>query len=263
MEDHPLLARGRTAEIRQWQDGRIVKWFAPWVDAGEAAHEIRATRLAMDAGLPVPHVYEDRILDGRAAIVFEKVTGETMLRRIQIAPWNAFALAIEMGRLHRRLHAVSAGELPSMKAGLAASFPRAVQRGLPDWAVPLLLQRLNALPDGDHLLHGDYHPDNLILSPRGMVVLDWMTARSGPPAADVARTVLLLTIGGLPGDGPAPAWVWLARRILLWGYLRGLGSQKPDYRAWMGVIAAARLVENIPGERAALLHLIDTSIESR
>lgn len=58
------------------------------------------------------------------------------------------------------------------------------------------------------MCHGDYHPGNIILSPRGPVVIGWITACHGNAVADVARTVLLFRIGALPEGTP------LAQRVM-------------------------------------------------
>jgi Ser/Thr protein kinase RdoA (MazF antagonist) len=64
------------------------------------------------------------------------------------------------------------------------------------------LHELEAPPElGEgRLLHMDFHPGNVILSPSGPVVIDWAIARAGEPALDVAMTwVLCATSGGEPG----------------------------------------------------------------
>ena len=38
------------------------------------------------------------------------------------------------------------------------------------------------------------------MSHEGLRVIDWMTASRGDPTADVARTVVISTFGGLPDD---------------------------------------------------------------
>ena len=54
--------------------------------------------------------------------------------------------------------------------------------------------------DGHSLVHLDLHPENVIISPSGPVVIDWTNARSGDAAQDVALTWLILaTSGGVPG----------------------------------------------------------------
>jgi Ser/Thr protein kinase RdoA (MazF antagonist) len=34
------------------------------------------------------------------------------------------------------------------------------------------LERLNQLPDGDALCHGDYHPDNVLMTRNGPIIID-------------------------------------------------------------------------------------------
>ena len=51
---------------------------------------------------------------------------------------------------------------------------------------------LDAQPAGAALLHGDLHPGNVLLGAKGPVVIDWFDAAIGHPAADIARTLLLL-----------------------------------------------------------------------
>ncbi|MEU8620249.1 phosphotransferase [Streptomyces sp. NPDC048623] len=60
-----------------------------------------------------------------------------------------------------------------------------------------LLVRLHATP----WIHLDLHPDNVMLTPAGPVVIDWLTAREGPPGLDRAMSALLLAEAAL---SPAP-----------------------------------------------------------
>ncbi|MFD1910018.1 phosphotransferase family protein [Paenibacillus rhizoplanae] len=59
-----------------------------------------------------------------------------------------------------------------------------------------MLSRLAELPDGEKLCHGDFHPDNILMDDK-LWVIDWMTGVRGNPAADVARSVIMFSIGGL------------------------------------------------------------------
>jgi aminoglycoside phosphotransferase (APT) family kinase protein len=93
------------------------------------------------------------------ALVLEYVDGPTMLEDIERLDAHAALLA----RLHAQLHEIEA--------------PAELGHG--------------------RLLHMDFHPGNVILSPRGPVVVDWAIARPGEPALDVAMTwVLCATSGG-------------------------------------------------------------------
>src|SRR5260370_24192024 len=54
-------------------------------------------------------------------------------------------------------------------------------------------------------LHRDLHPINVLLSPKGPVVIDWTNAARGSGASDVALTWLLMTAGEIPGGGAQAA----------------------------------------------------------
>jgi aminoglycoside phosphotransferase (APT) family kinase protein len=57
--------------------------------------------------------------------------------------------------------------------------------------------RLHALPSrsgepDERVLHLDLHPANVVLTPRGPVLIDWTNATDGPPDLDVALTAVIL-----------------------------------------------------------------------
>ncbi|GGL92713.1 hypothetical protein GCM10010129_40570 [Streptomyces fumigatiscleroticus] len=47
--------------------------------------------------------------------------------------------------------------------------------------------RVSAEP-ADRVLHLDLHPDNVMLTPGGAVVIDWGNTQEGPPGLDWGRT---------------------------------------------------------------------------
>lgn len=125
--------------------------------------------------------------------------------------------------------------------------------------------RLSHLPDGAVTCHGDLHPDNILLTPDGPVILDWLTAHCGDPLADVARTVLMLRTGSLPGELPRPlrSLLQIVRRrfcrLYLHEYLRLADGTVEQVTAWELPVAAARLAEHVPeAEKQQLLLRVRT-----
>jgi len=158
-----LVASGRASEIFDLGDGRVLRRFR---SGGDPEHEALVMRHARDHGYPVPEVHEV-LSDG---LVLERVEGPTMSAVLRRRPWTLRRETRALARLHDALHAIVA--------------PPA----------------LRALGDGDRLLHLDLHPDNVMLSPRGPVVIDWTNAHRGDPMVDVALTwVILATSGGRGG----------------------------------------------------------------
>jgi aminoglycoside phosphotransferase (APT) family kinase protein len=110
------------------------------------------------------------------------------------------------------------------------------------------------------LCHGDFHPDNIVLSARGPVILDWVDAARGHPLADVARTALLMQHAALPAHMPGRSLIEAGRALWYRLYLRRycqLRSVSPgQVKAWLLPVAAARLSEGIAEEEQLLLGLI-------
>jgi aminoglycoside phosphotransferase (APT) family kinase protein len=120
------------------------------------------------------------------------------------------------------------------------------------------------LPDGDRLLHGDFHPDNVMLTARGLVIIDWTDATRGHPLADVARSQVLMTVGS-PLDGGPKRWIVTAlrgafRSAYLRRYFQVSKFKRTELEPWIAVVAAVRLRGRIPGERARLLEIVRAAL---
>ena len=146
---------------------------------------------------------------------------------------------------------------------------RIEQAPLPPALRSYALNVLSGLPDGDRLLHGDFHPGNVLVASDRISVIDWVNATRGVPEADHARTLLLLGWSALPPDAPAALRVLLrAGRSLLArqyarAYVRGFHDSRGSHRSWSTVVAwltvhaAARLSEGIEAEHPALIRLVE------
>jgi aminoglycoside phosphotransferase (APT) family kinase protein len=98
-----------------------------------------------------------------------------------------------------------------------------------------LLTELEAMPDGDRLCHGDFHPHN-IMGPIGReALIDWLDASRGEPAADVCRSYVLLR--------PAASEVASA---YVDAYSHISGVTRDAILTWLPFVAAARLAEGVP-----------------
>ena len=131
-----------------------------------------------------------------------------------------------------------------MKARLSANIGRSAMLG------PILQRRLldalSELPDGDMLCHGDFHPWNILGPADDAIVVDWLDACQGNPAADVCRTYVLMR-HSVPDLAAAyvETYGWMAN------------EETDDTFAWLPVVAAARLAEGVPHEVDELMELVD------
>jgi aminoglycoside phosphotransferase (APT) family kinase protein len=256
-----LIGEGRTAEIYAWGDAQALKlyrvgWPASWVE-----HEAQVSSAVAATGLPVPAVGGTLELDGRYGILFERISGPSLLRQFSARPWTLAQSLRVFTDLHLAMNRQRISGLPSQREELARRIHEAPT--VPEAIRAQALERLNHLPDGDQLCHGDYHPDNVLITRNGPIIIDWGNASRGHPLADVAQTELLLQVGE-PPSSPMHRWLLssaraLVRRMYVRRYLRLYPASVRDLRVWRFPIAVARLGEGIVEERDKLLRLIVAS----
>jgi aminoglycoside phosphotransferase (APT) family kinase protein len=258
------LAEGREAEVFVRADGDVVKVMRSASQEPRVRREAAALKALADRQHLAPAFVEVTEVAGLPALVSERVSGDDLLARLEKKPWLVLKVAGTLGRAHAAMHAHQAPDtLPALHDELAQRIESA--KALPERHAAAALGRLRALPEGDRLCHGDYHPQNVLGTLDDPVVIDWGDASGGAPTADVARTLLLLRMGELPPDTSAPmrALTAVGRGMLARRYLavyRHRAAEKPSkLEDWLFVRAAARFSEELEAEYPRLLRLLDES----
>ena len=160
------------------------------------------------AGYPVPRVHRAAGRD----LVMDLVGGPTLLESLargDVAPAAGGAL---LAALHAELHRV-----PAPPGTLDLARADASGRGVAPGRHPVVL-------------HLDLHPGNVVLSPRGPVVIDWTNARGGPAALDRAVTAHILAevaVAADAGDPSMPRGVGPLARGVLEAYVDAVGQVEP------------------------------------
>jgi Ser/Thr protein kinase RdoA (MazF antagonist) len=252
------LGAGREADVHAWGDDTVVKLYRPGF-LGDRAEAVALTKL--DGRGIAPKLVDTVEYDGRTGLVLERLGGSDMLSLLQRQPWRAIGLARTLAGTHLAIHEVPApGDLPELRQTLAARIADAV---MPSHLRDYALRVLDALPDGDRLCHGDYHPGNVLVATDRVAVIDWPNAARGVPEADHARTMLLLRWADPLPDTPlvSRALITAGRAMFAYGYARAYrdGSPQPlgQTASWLVVHTAARLAEGIEVEQAALIGFLD------
>lgn len=262
-----LIGQGRTAEIFEWGEGGALRLFREVASLDWVQRELRAFRLVNEAGIPSPAVYpsdsEDGliVIEGRLGFAMDRIDGPSMLKVLTRRPWKLLPFARALAGLHLSMHGQVIPDLPSQRDRfhrvidhLADEFGEAMTSRIHD--------SLDRLSDGNAVCHGDFHPDNIILSGRGPIIIDWGPASAGAPAADVAWTVYLFQHGGNPPGMARWQRIVLATfRQLFLAVYRGTYARRASFswsevERWAPVIAVIRLGDGIPEEREVLLRII-------
>jgi hypothetical protein len=185
-----LIGSGRAADVFDLGGGRVLRRYREG-EGGDTPPEATVMELARAHGYPVPEVYE---ASGRD-LVLERIDGPTMMADIARRPWRVARHGKTLGELHARLHRIEA------PADLRSPLGR-----------------------GDRLVHTDMHPENVLLSPRGPVVIDWSNAARGDPPDDVASSWAILATSEIPGPRPFRFIGKAGRSMLVNAYLGQVDS---------------------------------------
>ncbi len=113
---------------------------------------------------------------------------------------------------------------------------------------------------------GDFHPDNILVSPNEAIVIDWFNAYSGNPLGDVARTCLIIRSPFMP-KGTSDIIVKFSKiikhliySVYLKEYVKLAKVNVKDIHAWILPMAAARLRDKIPGEEKWIRGIINSQL---
>ncbi len=244
--DHPI-AYGHTAEIYLLQDEQVLKLFYNQYDLEEAKYELKISRAVQTSGLPIPRVGELVQAKGRSGLTYQRVDGIPMLETLLRKPWTGFRYAKRMADLQARMHGLTIhAEMPMLHRRLMNKINRSTV--LPNELKTEVVRLLRAMPEGDRLCHGDFHPENIMVTKDGEVIIDWIDATLGNPLADVARTTIIF-LGAIEASQIKNPIMKAFLRVFHGIYLHHYFSRRPggerDFYRWLPIVAAARTSENI------------------
>jgi aminoglycoside phosphotransferase (APT) family kinase protein len=238
----PRIGMGASAEVFALPEGLALKLFHPGLSDAAPQRELAASRVAHEAGLPVPAPRGTVELAERHGLVFERLREHRLARRLRRWPGAVMVTLAAMARRHAALHEVpvTGAALPTVHQVLAA---RIADSAAPPAAIAAAQAALSALPHRDRLAHGDLHLGNIMGAGARLVLIDWAQAMAGDPAADIARSELVMRFGRY---GPLlRRWRWprLARHAAAAWYLRcyrrRTGMNEAAIDAWRLPVAVA------------------------
>ena len=243
---HLLVVRDSGGQRRQAVLRRYVR---PELNAEEpdiAGREARALRAAGSAGVPAPEllaVDPAGTEAGVPAVLMSRLPGRV--------DWWPSDLERWLRRLAGLLPHIHAAPLPPPgELRRFALYPQASYRP-PRWArYPRVWERAGEISLGPAprqpvvLLHGDFHPGN-VLWRRGAVsgVVDWQAACTGPAVGDVAHCrVNLLTFGSDAAE----------RFTALWEHAAGA-----TYHPWADVVTVIGFLDDLRDDWGSERNLVE------
>ncbi|TDC49435.1 serine/threonine protein kinase [Jiangella ureilytica] len=150
-----LVGEGRTADVYALDGDRVLRRYRDGKDVGTEAAVMAHVRAH---GFPAPAVHHASGPD----LVLDRLTGPTLLSALTTGDSTTHEAAAVLAGLHTTLHALPPAGHP------------------------------HPVAPGDTVVHLDLHPDNVVLTDDGPVLIDWRNATDGPAGLDIAYSALIL-----------------------------------------------------------------------
>ena len=204
---------------------------------------LAAMATALAAGLPAPQLIRRVTAGDVEAVLLSWLPGRSLYDVLVGDLGSTRRWGRLMGETQRRLHEIVAPTslIDVLDDGV---HPFAGGRGIAD------------LPNGDAVLHLDWHPLNLLVDDASRIsgIIDWDNARRGHPSLDLARTHSLLTVE--PSIASLPAEIRGRLDELVEPGSDGYGPEAREIpaacHAWAGRVMLADLEPRYAASPAAL-----------
>ncbi|TGK02034.1 phosphotransferase [Leptospira selangorensis] len=263
------LAIGRSAEISEYGQDKILKLFFKEFPASEVDTEYSNSVIAFSSNATSMKCYEKVKVGDRHGLIFDRLDGISLTKLPDKNPLALFSLSKILADLHLDLHNKKTKKMNDIRAEAVKVLSREPLSFLNKEEKKVAKRLIENLPEGSSILHLDFHPENVVVTKDSFVIIDWMTALKGDPAADVASTVFLFQDAELwPGTPFLKVLFYtVVRKFILKGYLKRYlsvsGMDWKNIEKWRLPILVFRLgLWNIESERSALQKEIREIISS-
>lgn len=224
-----------------YRDGdKVVKIFDESFSKADVLNEALNLARIEETNLKTPELLNVEKIDGKWAITTTYIEGKTLAELMQENPDKEDEYLDIFVELQMEVHRQRAPHLNKIKDKMhskisASSYEATLRYDLHN--------RVEGMKKHKKVLHGDFCPSNIIVTPDNeYYIVDWAHATQGNASADAARTYLVFMLDGQ--DEIADK------------YLK-LFSRKSDIaiqliQQWMPIVACSQSVKNIPGEKEFL-----------
>jgi len=189
MELKKLISDGDKVQVYEC-DGNAVKVFKdPHEPKSVILYEALTHTRVEETGYPrIPTLQEVRNIDGKWAVSYQFIKGKTLADLLRDEPEKADEHLSLMADLQIEINSCRSAKLSRLKDYLKRSID--TLDVIDDVKKYELLTKLEAMPKHVKLCHGDFTPENIIVSDDGVYVVDWLKAKQGNASADIAKTYL-------------------------------------------------------------------------
>ncbi len=188
VEGCEVIGEGFNGKVYRIDQDNVVKVYKR-ADALEAIqHEREVARLALVLGVPTAISYDVVRVGDHYGSVFELLNARSFAKILAKEPEKLDWCVRENMALLKKVHSIRVpeGKLPSGRETLLDA-ARQIRGVLPEALGEKLIRLIEAVPESDHMLHGDFHSKNIELSGDEVLLIDMDTLCVGDPIFELGQ----------------------------------------------------------------------------
>ncbi|MBO4267486.1 MAG: ATP-binding protein [Lachnospiraceae bacterium] len=181
------IAQGANGILYRIDQDNLVKVYKNANALEEIRNEREVAKLALVLGIPTAISYDVVKVGDSYGSVFELLNAQSLSSIMASSPDKFDWCVDEFVKMLRKIHSteVPAGKLPDMKE-TALKWADFLKDYLPEDAFSRLKKLIEDIPHDDHMIHGDYHTNNLEYQDGEVLLIDMDTLAIGHPVFELA-----------------------------------------------------------------------------
>lgn len=186
LEGCELIGRGANGAVYRIDDENIVKVYFNSGALDEIKNEREMAKLALILGVPTAISYEVVRVGESYGSVFELLNARSLSQILVADPGSFDRCVKEFSTLLKKIHSIEVpqGKLPDIKSTVLGWVDR-LGSAVPEYEKEKVRSLILAVPDRLTMLHGDFHPKNVMLQNDEALVIDMDTLAVGDPVFEL------------------------------------------------------------------------------
>ena len=225
VEGCEMIGRGGTGSVYRIDRETVIKVYKEGTDDSIIWKEREMARQCFISGIPTAIPYDVVKSGNSKGIVFEMIRSDTLAEMMNNHPENMERYVEEYVELMRKIHTTSLDTklFPSAKELYRVYF-EFCRDYFNDEEYEMMNGILDSLPEGNNMVHGDFHPRNIMVNDGELMLIDMGGVCYGHPIFDfIAMTVALPVFAredqelashylGIKGEMIIPFWFDILRK---------------------------------------------------
>ncbi len=188
LEGCPIIGKGFFGTVYRLDNDTIVKLYnSPDSDSIRMIeNERKMARTAFIKGIPTAISYDTVRCGGRYGSVFELLEAKTMNEILVADLSGAEELVRKYAEFVKLVHhtVMDAGTLPPA-VNVYAGYLESIRKYISDECYDRIKELFEKMPEDHHVVHGDFHMKNIMLTKEGPMLIDMDTLNEGNPVFDL------------------------------------------------------------------------------